>query len=346
MKVRYTNSWYDPDKEKEAAEKLIDEDKCKIISQHADSDGVPTTCENKGIPNVFYNSENLNLTKSYLISSRINWRPYFRYFIDNTLSKTTMEPDWTGHLKDGAVEVYNASSLAAEGTQDAVDQAIDDLKTGKINVFDTSKFTVDGKTLTSYKADVNTDPDSKKDTEVISNGIFQESHFRSSPYFDIIIDGIEEIKDKICFILLHDQTTSYDNNFIEAAKDVCQEKGVEAVLKTNIPETDECYNTAKDLAQSGCKAIFADSFGHEEHLLKAAKEFPEIQFGHATGTLAHTSNLTNFHNTFASIYEGRYVTGIAAGMKLNEMIDKKEIDKSQAIVGYVGAFPFAEVISG
>ena len=196
MKVRYTNSWYDPDKEKEAAEKLIDEDKCKIISQHADSDGVPTVCENKGIPNVFYNSENLNLTKSYLISSRINWRPYFRYFIDNTLSKTTMEPDWTGHLKDGAVEVYNASSLAAEGTQDAVDQAIDDLKTGKINVFDTSKFTVDGKTLTSYKADVNTDPDSKKDTEVISNGIFQESHFRSSPYFDIIIDGIEEIKDK------------------------------------------------------------------------------------------------------------------------------------------------------
>ena len=196
MKVRYTNSWYDPDKEKEAAEKLIDEDKCKIISQHADSDGVPTVCENKGIPNVFYNSENLNLTKSYLISSRINWRPYFRYFIDNTLSKTIMEPDWTGHLKDGAVEVYNASSLAAEGTQDAVDQAIDDLKTGKINVFDTSKFTVDGKTLTSYKADVNTDPDSKKDTEVISNGIFQESHFRSSPYFDIIIDGIEEIKDK------------------------------------------------------------------------------------------------------------------------------------------------------
>ena len=130
------------------------------------------------------------------------------------------------------------------------------------------------------------------------------------------------------------------------AKDVCKEKGVEAVLRPNTPESDKCYDTAKELAQSGCKAIFADSFGHEEYLLKAAKEFPEIQFGHISGTLAHTSNLTNFHNAFASIYEGRYVTGIAAGMKLNEMIDKKEIDKSQAIVGYVGAFPFAEVISG
>ena len=191
LKVRYTNSWYDEKLEKEAAEKLIDEDKCKIISQHADSQGAPNACESKGVPNVFYNGENTALNNSYLISSRINWRPYFRYFINSTKNNNTMDPDWTGSLEDGSVEVYNASSLAAEGTQDAVDKAIDDLKKKNIKVFDTSKFTVDGKTLTTYKADVDSDEKFEGDTEAISDGYFHESEYRSAPYFDVIIDGVE-----------------------------------------------------------------------------------------------------------------------------------------------------------
>ena len=191
MKVRYTNSWYDENLEKEAAEKLIDIDGCKIISQHADSSGSPNVCESKGVPNVFYNGENPTLTKSYLISSRINWRPYFKYFIESTLNGDKMDPDWTGNLENGAVEVYPASSLAPSGTQNAVDKAISDLKSKNIKVFDTSKFTVNGETLTTYKADVDTDPNYEKDTEVISEGYFHESEYRSAPYFDIIIDGIE-----------------------------------------------------------------------------------------------------------------------------------------------------------
>ena len=190
MKVRYTNSWYDEKLEKEIGEKLIDEDKCKIISQHADSSGVPSICEEKGIPNIFYNGENKDL-KTYLISSRINWRPYFKYFITNTLNGTKMEPDWTGNLEDGSVEVYPASSLAASGTQDAVDKAITDLKEKNIKIFDTSKFTVNGETLTTYKADVDTDANFEGDTEAISDGYFHESEYRSAPYFNIIIDGID-----------------------------------------------------------------------------------------------------------------------------------------------------------
>ena len=102
-------------------------------------------------------------------------------------------------------------------------------------------------------------------------------------------------QDKIGFIFLHDESSSYDKNFIDAANEVCEELGVEAVFKTNIPEGDECYDAAKELAESGCKAIFADSFGHETYILKAAEEYPDIEFGHATGTLAHTNtNITNF----------------------------------------------------
>ena len=190
MKVRYTYSWYDEEGEKEAAEKLIDEDKCKIISQHADSAGAPNVCESKGVPNIFYNGENPTLKNSYLISSRINWRPYFKYFINCIINKITMEPDWIGSLSDGSVEVFKASSLAAEGTQEAVDKAIADLKAGNLKVFDTSKFKVDGKTVTSYKADVDTDENYTGDTEVIKDGYFHESEYRSAPYFDMEIDGI------------------------------------------------------------------------------------------------------------------------------------------------------------
>ena len=105
-----------------------------------------------------------------------------------------MDPDWTGNLKDGSVEVYSASSLAATGTQDAVDKAITDLKEKNINVFDTSKFTVNGETLTTYKADVDTDENFEGDTEAISDGYFHESEYRSAPYFNLIIDGISIVE--------------------------------------------------------------------------------------------------------------------------------------------------------
>lgn len=151
---------------------------------------------------------------------------------------------------------------------------------------------------------------------------------------------------KVGFIFLHDENSTYDLNFINAAKAACEELGVEYVAKANIPESNECYEAAADLADSGCDIVFADSFGHEKFMLQAAKEYPDVEFCHATGTTAHTEKLANFHNAFASIYEGRYLAGIAAGMKLNEMIKAGEFKAEEAKIGYVGAFTYAEVISG
>lgn len=151
---------------------------------------------------------------------------------------------------------------------------------------------------------------------------------------------------KFGFIYLHDQNSTYDRNFMEAAKAACEKLGVEYVEKVPIPEGNECYEAAIDLVNQGCDIIFADSFGHEEFLLQAAEEHPEVEFCHATGTMAHTEKLANFHNAFASIYEGRYLAGIAAGMKLNEMIENGEFKPEEAKIGYVGAYTYAEVISG
>lgn len=151
---------------------------------------------------------------------------------------------------------------------------------------------------------------------------------------------------KMGFICLHDENSTYDLNFINAAKEACDEMGVEYVIKTNIPEGQECYDAACELADSGCDIVFADSFGHEDYVIEAAKEYPDVQFAHATGTKAHTENISNFHNAFATIFEGRYLAGIAAGYKLNEMIADGTITENQAKIGYVGAFTYAEVISG
>ncbi len=151
---------------------------------------------------------------------------------------------------------------------------------------------------------------------------------------------------KVGFITLHDENSTYDLNFINAAKEACEQLGVEYVLKTNVPEGQECYETAADMADSGCKIVFADSFGHEDYMIQAAKEYPDVEFCHSTGTRAHTEGLPNYHNAFASIYEGRYLAGIAAGMKLKAMMESGEVTDANPKIGYVGAFTYAEVVSG
>ena len=152
---------------------------------------------------------------------------------------------------------------------------------------------------------------------------------------------------KIGVILLHDESSTYDKNFITAVEDAQKALGLsnsQVIIKKGIPEGNKCYETAKDLVAEGCKVIFADSFGHEDFMIKAAKEFPEVQFCHATGTKAHTEKLSNYHNAFASIYEGRYLAGIAAGLKLKAMMEADSTIVPK--IGYVGAFTYAEVISG
>ena len=151
---------------------------------------------------------------------------------------------------------------------------------------------------------------------------------------------------KVGFIYLHDENSTYDKNFIDAAQAACKAAGVEIVEKKNIPENTECLEAAEDLVDRGCSIVFADSFGHESYMAQAAEKYPDVQFCHATGTTAHTTGLDNFHNAFASIYEGRYLAGVAAGMKLNEMIAAGEFTAEEAKMGYVGAFTYAEVISG
>ena len=191
MDVTFTGSWYDETLEKEGAEKLI-QGGCKLISQHADSLGAPTACENAGVPNVSYNgSTQAACPNTYIISSRINWAPYYEYAIKAVMDGTAIDADWTGTLATNSVVLTDLNTtVAAEGTAEAIAAATEKLEKGEIHVFDCSTFTVKGEALTSYKADVDTDDAYTPDTEVVHDGYFSESEFRSAPYFDLQIDGI------------------------------------------------------------------------------------------------------------------------------------------------------------
>lgn len=196
MKVRYTGSWYDQAKEQEAATALIEKDKCVLISQHADSLGAPTACELAGVPNVSYNGSTYSAGEnSFIVSSAINWAPYFKYIIESVVNGTAIDTDWCGDIATNSVVISGVNEdVAAKGTIDKMNSVADELKAGTLHVFDTSKFTVDGKNLDSYLADV--DGDFTGETNVIHDGYFDESNakdFRSAPYFDIIIDGVTNL---------------------------------------------------------------------------------------------------------------------------------------------------------
>ena len=194
MDVTFTGSWYDETLEKEGAEKLI-QGGCKLISQHADSLGAPTACENAGVPNVSYNgSTEKACPNTYIISSRINWAPYYEMCIKAVMDGTEIPADWVGTLATNSVVLTDLNTnVAAAGTAEAIAAATEKLEKGEIHVFDCANFTVKGETLTSYQADVNADSDNTPDTEVVHDGYFSESEFRSAPYFDLEIDGITRL---------------------------------------------------------------------------------------------------------------------------------------------------------
>ncbi len=200
MKVQFTGSWYDEKEEKAAAEALIAAG-CDLISQHADSMGAPTACENAGIPNVSYNGSTVeSCPNTFIVSSRINWEPYFEYIVNCVANGEPIDTDWTGTIADGSVMLSEINeTAAAKGTVEKVAEIKAQFENGELHVFDTARegfITVGGMQLDSYMANVDDDPEYAKDTEAISEGYFHESEYRSAPYFDIQIDGIQLLNAK------------------------------------------------------------------------------------------------------------------------------------------------------
>ena len=194
MEVKFTNSWYDLEREETVANYLIKTKKCVLISQHADSMGAPNACEKAGVPNVTYNgSTNAACPETYIVSSKIDWAPYFKYLINQRVKGEKLAYDWVGTLSNGAVKLDAVGKNAANGTQAKIEEVKAKLEAGTLHVFDTNNFTVDGKKVTTYLADVDSDEKYTGDTEVIKDGYFHESEFRSAPYFDLSIDGITNL---------------------------------------------------------------------------------------------------------------------------------------------------------
>ncbi|MFT4005333.1 MAG: BMP family ABC transporter substrate-binding protein [Lacrimispora sp.] len=161
--------------------------------------------------------------------------------------------------------------------------------------------------------------------------------------------GVAKEDLKVGFIYIGDENEGYTAAHYKGAMEMKEALGLsddQIIIKWNVPEDETCKDAAMDLADQGCNIIFANSFGHESYMLEAAKEYPDVQFCHATGYQAALSGLSNMHNYFTNVYESRYVSGVVAGLKINQMIEEGKVNKDAVKLGYVGAYPYAEVISG
>jgi basic membrane protein A len=164
-----------------------------------------------------------------------------------------------------------------------------------------------------------------------------------------LADGIAKEDIKIGVILLHDEDSGYDLNFINAVKRAQEKLGLsddQVIIERNVDESNDCYEKAIELADEGCAFVFSDSYGHSSFMREAAKARPNCDFISATGDTAVADGIANFHNAFSAIYQGRYLAGIAAGMKLNEMKAAGKLKGEVPTMGYVSAFSYAEMISG
>lgn len=157
--------------------------------------------------------------------------------------------------------------------------------------------------------------------------------------------GIPADQIKVGAITLHDENVGYDYAHIMGIKAGAEANGLsedQVIFEYNIAESEDCLSAAKRLVAQGCNIIFADSFGHEDYIIDAATDYADVQFCHATGYQAASTGLENISNYFTNIYESRYVSGVVAGMKLAEEYGAE----TEMKIGYVGAFSYAEVVSG
>ena len=161
----------------------------------------------------------------------------------------------------------------------------------------------------------------------------------------------EENTIKVGMVCIGDENTAYDRNFYtacEAAKDRLAKKGINVqwVFTYNHAEGEVVTEDCITLAEDGCQIVILNSYGQESAMFNAAEEYPDVLFISLTNEGSRTDGRENTINAFPSVYEGRFLAGVAAGCKLNELINNNTITPEQAVMGYVGAFPFAEVISG
>ncbi|HKM35377.1 MAG TPA: BMP family ABC transporter substrate-binding protein [Lachnospiraceae bacterium] len=171
--------------------------------------------------------------------------------------------------------------------------------------------------------------------------------------------GSDAASIKIGVILVGDETEGYTKAHMDGIKEAAQELGIadnQIIWKYKVQEDSTCYDAAVDLVGQGCNVVFSNSYGHQTYMVQAAQEYTEVTFVSMTGDFAAISGCENLKNAFTSVFESRYVSGVVAGMKLKELLDNGTLTADvqpnsfdadgNVKIGYVGAFNYAEVVSG
>ena len=164
---------------------------------------------------------------------------------------------------------------------------------------------------------------------------------------------------KVGVITIGDETEGYTAAHINGIKAAAQKLGMsdsQIVWKYKVPEGAECSDAAEDLVGQGCNLVVSNSYGHQTYIVEEAEKYPDVTFVSMTGDFAALTGLDNFKNAFTNVYESRYVAGVVAGMKLQELVESGTLTPEtqpnsftadgKVKIGYVGAYNYAEVVSG
>lgn len=213
-------------------------------------------------------------------------------------------------------------------------------------------------TCVAFAACSNTPAEESKPAEPTAYGFTGEKDLAKSGTVDTVAADVNVTGDpsavKIGLILVGDDTEGYTKAHMDGIKGAAQALGIsdsQLLWKYKVEESEAVTEAGKQLITEGCTYIFSNSYGHQDYMAALAKDYPNVHFVAMTGDTAAKTNLPNFSNAFTAVYESRYVSGVIAGLKLAELIKDGKISDSNKSgdnikIGYVGAFNYAEVVSG
>ena len=151
---------------------------------------------------------------------------------------------------------------------------------------------------------------------------------------------------KVGFIYENDGSTPFTYNFMLAQEALERQypDRVHILSRSNV-RASETEEPLRELVKKGCAVIFINN--DSTQVRSMALEYPKVEFCQiSVGSDASSADPANYHTFSGEIYQGRYVSGVAAGMKLKELMENGVIGSDKALIGFVGAFPTAEIISG
>ena len=327
VNVVWTNTWFGPPEEKEAAEALLDQG-VDVIAQHQDTTEPQKAAADRGAVSIGYNADMRTFVGDTVLTSPVwNWGPKYVEIAEQVAAGTYSTESYWGGMEDGVVDLAELSPEVDADTVAMVQEYTDKILSGEWDVFCGSINGQNGELSIPAGACMS-------DEEMLNMGWFVEGVVGEAAEEPPVAEagGEAEAMDlKVAFVYVAPigdlgWTWAHDQGRL-----MLEEMGIETAYIENVPEGPDAERVIRDFAEKDYDLIITTSFGFMDPTITVAEEYPETWFVHISGY----KTAPNVSTVFGRMYQPRFLSGLVAGMAT-------ETNK----IGYVAAFPIPEVIRG